>query len=96
MYDKLRTAIKNELGTFKVESLECCIHFVRTFTFAAVKIVRDKIRVDFSLSRKIKNNRISHVIPMSAHRQLYCVEVLKAEDIDKELLEWIREAHDKK
>lgn len=33
---------------------------------------------------------------MSAHRYLYVVDVMKEEDIDSELLEWIHEAHDKK
>ena len=84
------------MGNFKVESLECCIHLVSTFTFAAVKIFKDKIRVDFSLSRKIKSDRITHFTPMSAHRFLYCVDVMKEEDIDQELMDWILEAHDKK
>lgn len=88
--------MKRELGNFKVESLECCIHFVSTFTFAAAKIFKDKIRVDFSLSRKIKNKRITHFIPMSAHRFLYCVDVQTEEDIDQELMDWIKEARDKK
>jgi Domain of unknown function (DUF5655) len=96
IYTQLKSAVKREIGNFKVESLECCIHFVSTFTFAAVKIFREKIRVDFSLSRKIKNNRISQSSPMSAHRYLYCVVVQHEEDIDDELLEWIHEAHDKK
>jgi hypothetical protein len=76
--------------------LECCIHCVSTFTFAAVKIFKKKIRVDFSLSRKIKNKRFIQFTPMSAHRYLYCVDVMSEEDIDAELIEWIEEAHDKK
>lgn len=96
LYDKLKSVIKKELGTFKVESLECCIHFVRTFTFAAVKILKDRIRVDFSLSRKIKSKRITYFTPMSAHRFLYCIDVMKEDDIDQELMDWIGEAYDKK
>jgi len=96
LYEELKQAMNRQLGNFKVESLECCIHFVSTFTFAAVKIFKDKIRVDFSLSREIKNNRITYVTPMSAHRFLYCVDVMKEEDIDHELMDWIREAHNKK
>jgi len=88
-------AIKKELGSFKVESLQCCIHFVSTFTFASVKIFKNKIRVDFSLDQLIKNDRITHVTQMSAHRWLYCVDVMNEADIDKELLKWIQLAHDK-
>lgn len=87
--------MKKELSPFKVESLPCCIHFVSTFTFAAVKIFKEKIRVDFSLSQLIKNDRFTHFTPMSAHRWLYGVDVMNEDDIDQELLEWIRQAHDK-
>lgn len=96
LYQKLKQAIKEDVGPFKVESLECCIHFVGTFTFAAVKIFRDKISVDFSLSRKIQSDRIRKVVPMSTHRYLYVVDVMSEEDIDASLLAWIHEAYDKK
>jgi len=92
LFDKLKSAMQREVGTFKIESLECCIHFVNSFTFAAVKIFRNKIRIDFSLSRKMKNKRITYFTPMSAHRFLYAIDVMKEEDIDQELMDWIQEA----
>jgi hypothetical protein len=96
LYEVLRKAVKRQVGAFKIESLECCIHFVRIFTFAAVKIYKDKIWVDFSLNRKIKNKRIIQSVQMSANRYLYAVDIMKEEDIDEELMAWIQEAHDKK
>lgn len=84
------------MGSFKTESLECCIHFVSIFTFAAIKIFKDKIWIDFSLSRKIKSNRIAKVVQMSAHRYLYVIDIFNEDEIDEELMEWIQEAHDKK
>lgn len=96
LYGKLKQAIKNEVGPYKVESLECCIHFVSTFTFVAVKILKDKIKVGFSLSRRIQNNRITAFAPMSARRYQYYIDVMREDDIDRELMEWIHEAYDKK
>jgi len=96
LYQKLRQAVKYKLGTYKVESLECCIHFASPLTFIAIKIFKDKIRVDFSLTRKIRSKRFSYVTPLSTHRYLYCVDVMSEDDIDAELLDWIKEAHDKK
>jgi len=96
LYEVLRKAVKRRVGAFKIESLECCIHFVSTFTFAAVKIYKDKIWVDFSLSRKIKSKRIIQSVQMSANRHLYAVDITNEDDIDEELMEWIQEAHDKK
>jgi len=96
LYEKFRIAVKKRLGPFKIESLECCIHFVSTFTFAAVKIFKDKIRVDFSLIYKIKSKRINQYIQISAHRYLYYVDITEEDEIDEELMKWIQEAHDKK
>lgn len=86
--------VKQRVGPFKVESLECCIHFVSTHTFAAVIILRNKIRVDFSLGRKMNNRRIVKSGPLSANRYVYYTDIFNEKDIDKELLDWIQEAHD--
>ena len=96
MYEQLKKAVKKNIGAFKTESLECCIHFVSTFTFTAVKVFKDKIRVDFSLNRKLKSKRINQFVQMSAHRFLYVIDIMKEDDMDEELIEWIQEAHDKK
>lgn len=96
LYEKFKQTVKKQVGSFKIESLECCIHFTCTFTFAAVKIFKDKIRVDFSLSRKIKNKRINQFVQMSANRCLYIINISNEAEIDEELMGWIQEAHDKK
>ncbi|MBX9781719.1 MAG: hypothetical protein K2X48_00360 [Chitinophagaceae bacterium] len=92
LYQKLKDAIKKQIGPFKAESLECCIHFVSTFTFAAVKIMKDKIRVDFSLGRKIKSKKIVKEMQLSVNRFLYCVDIHDEHEIDRELLEFLQEA----
>jgi cytoplasmic iron level regulating protein YaaA (DUF328/UPF0246 family) len=93
LYEKFKDAIKNRLGDFKIESLECCIHFVSTFTFAAVKIFKDKIVVDFSLERNLGTERAQKNIQFSAHRYLYYITVKNENEIDDELIEWIWEAY---
>lgn len=89
-------ALKRQLGDFKIESLECCIHFVSTFTFAAVKIFKNKIRVDFSLDQRLKNKRIKKSIQMSANRYLNYIDIINEDEINDEIIKWIQEAHDKK
>lgn len=93
LYEKLKQAIEERLGAFKIESLECCIHFVSTSTFVAVKILKDKIRVDFSLNRRIENRRFHQTVQMSAHRFLYVVDIMTADEIDEALMQWIEEAY---
>ena len=96
LYEKLKKVLKEHLGEYKIESLECCIHFVSTFTFAAVKIFKDKIRVDFSLNQELKNNRIKKTIQMSANRYLHYIDIINDDEINQELMNWIQEAHHKK
>jgi hypothetical protein len=94
LYQNFKQAVKKRVSFFKVESLECCIHFVSASTFAAVKIFKEKIRVDFSLSRKLKNKRIDQFLQMSANRYLYFIDIGVDDEIDEELIEWIREAYE--
>jgi len=96
LFEKLKKTLQRQLGDFKIESLECCIHFVSTFTFAAVKIFKNKIRVDFSLHQDLKSKRIKKSIQMSANRYLYYIEIINEDEINDELIKWIQEAHDKK
>ena len=93
LYEKFKVSVKNRLGDFKIESLECCIHFVSTFTFVAVKIFKEKIVVDFSLDHSLQKERTKKNIQMSAHRYLYNIEIKDENDIDDELMEWIEEAY---
>lgn len=96
LYNKLKLEIKRVTGPFRVESLECCIHFVSTFTFASVKIYRDKIQVHFTLDRKLKGSRLAAVTRYSANRYLHCINVYTNEEINEELISWIEEARMKR
>ena len=96
LFSKFKQAAKKQVGSFKLESLECCIHFVSTFTFAAVKILKDKIRVEFSLGRKLKNRHITKSLQISAYRYAYYIDILNEDGINDELLEWVKEASTEK
>lgn len=95
LYEQLRQTLQKQVGDFKVESLECCIHFVSTSTFVAVKIFKDKIRIDFTLSRSVKSARFHQAVQMSVHRFLYYVDIKTPVEIDDELVQWLQEAYDK-
>lgn len=93
LYEAFKQAVATQIGLFKIESLECCIHFVGTSTFVAIKIFKDKIRVDFSLNHQIDNPRIKKFIQMSAHRFLYYLDIAKVEELDDTLMAWVAEAY---
>jgi hypothetical protein len=96
LYTTLKKAVRKNIGPFKADSVECCIHLVKTSTFAAVKILRDKIRVDFTLTHKVKNKRLVPLEQMSAHRYLYYLDINSTEQIDEELTGWLKEAYEER
>lgn len=93
LYNELKEKIKMEVGGFKVDSIPCCIHFVSTFTFTAVHVLKDKIRVTFTLDHEIKSPRIYRSAGYSAGRFIHQVEIDNKSQIDKELLDWISQAY---
>lgn len=95
LYDAFKKKLESNLGSVKTESLECCIHFVSSFTFVAIKILKDRIRIDFALNRPLDSPRIRQKVQMSTNRYLHIIDINNEAAIDEELIEWIREANDK-
>ena len=78
---------------FSVDPVACCIHLVFGSTFAAVWALRSGIRIDFRLNFSVKSKRFSNVVKMSANRYLYFVDVKNKDEINHELLSWIKESY---
>ncbi|MFH0737070.1 MAG: DUF5655 domain-containing protein [Candidatus Micrarchaeota archaeon] len=93
LYNGLKERIREGVGRFKVDSIPCCIHFVSTFTFTAVRILKDKIRVSFTLDHQVKSSRIRDSAGYSSTRFIHQVDIEDNSQIDKELLDWISQAY---
>lgn len=99
LYDMLMKKIRKEAGDFKVESLPCCIHFVKpsnAFTFAAVYALRDRIRIHFGLNREVRSPRIDKSAKISASKYMYSIDIKDAKEMDGELISWLKEAYNLK
>ena len=93
LYEKLKEQIEKKIGPLKVESLPCCIHFVSTYTFAAVYALKNKIRIHFTLNYELKNSRIKKSSQMSNTKYLYSIDVENSNEINEELISWLRQAY---
>lgn len=91
LFDYLLTKLK--ILKFSVDSVTCCIHLVSKSTFAAVWALSDGIRIDFRLNFSVKSKRFSNVVKMSANRYLYFVDVKRKDELDGELISWIKESY---
>ena len=92
LYNELKKKIKENIGSFKVESLPCCIHFVSSYTFAAVYAMKDKIKINFSLDRKLVSPRLRSQ-QFSANRYMYELDVKDKKELDEELIGWLKMAY---
>lgn len=93
LFNKLSEAISTRIGPFNIDSVECCIHLVHQSTFSAVKVMKDQLRIDFSLDYEPSNPRIGKTAKMSKNRYLHYVDITKEEEIDADLLQWLTEAY---
>jgi hypothetical protein len=67
---------------------------VGTYTFAAVYALKNKIRIHFTLDYKLENPRIDKSSQMSKKRYLYSIDIEKEDEINKELISWLKQAYD--
>jgi hypothetical protein len=93
LFDELKLRIEHDIGPFKVESLPCCIHLVSTYTFAAVYALRDRIRIHFTLGYKLNSSRIDKFSQMSTKRYLYSIDIKSNGEMDRELMNWLKQAY---
>jgi len=98
LYNKLKEKIKKNIGSFWVESLPCCIHFVTApaYTFAAVYALRDRIRIHFGLDYKLDDSRIDKFSQYSTNRYMYSIDIKNEKEIDAELVSWLKQAYNLK
>lgn len=94
LFEHLKNEIEKNIGPLKVESLPCCIHFVSAYTFGAVWAKKDRIMIDFRIPEKLESNRFKNITQISAHRFLYYLDIYKKEEIDPELLTWIKRSYE--
>jgi hypothetical protein len=96
LYNELKKIIKNKIGNFRIESLPCCIHFVTiaaNYTFMCVYALRNGIKIHFTLHSGSDNSRLQKYSKMSAHRYLYELNIKTKEEMNSELVAWLKEAY---
>lgn len=94
LFDEFVARVRAEVGVARIDSPECCIHLVKNSTFAAVWVRKDRIKIDFRLEHKIDSPRFSKMVQMSAKRYLYYMDIMSPEDMDAELMGWLKESYD--
>jgi len=88
LIDKLQ-----QLGPLKIEPKKTSIHLGNRFGFAGVYTRKNYINLEVHLNYKLDNPRVSKVEQASANRFHHTIRLNGEKDIDKELLEWLKQAY---
>ena len=91
LFDELITKLAKELD-FEYKIGKAYIGLIHTLVFAAIRVQTEKIIVEFTIRREVKSPRINKAKHFQKQRWAYFVDIKKSEDIDKELIGWIRES----
>jgi len=94
-YEKLIKDL-HKFGPIKIEPKKTSIHLGNRFGFAGVYTRKDYINLEVHLKRKLTSKRISKVEQASTNRYHHTIKLSGPNEIDKELLGWLKEAYDLK
>lgn len=91
LFNQLRNHVRG-CGPSSVNPVKSAIIFQVRKGFMGVKVLRDKLRVGFLLTRRIEHPRLFDIEVLSARKVAHHVWLASAADLDAEFLAWVREA----
>ncbi len=82
--------INNEIGQCKTISLACCIHLFGNYDFLAILPHKDRLEIRFAYKGNIKSSRVTQSVNLSKNLIKICIDIKNKEDINSELIDWLR------
>ena len=93
LYDRIVKEV-SKMGTYREETVPpASIYFKTKSTFLGLKVKKDLLEVEFFLDHLEQVQPVSKYLRTSRHRVVHCVPVDRPEDINKQLLNWIKESY---
>jgi hypothetical protein len=93
IFEALVREITQGIGEVKVVSIPCCIHLFGRYDFLAALPKRDGLEIRFALDRVLKTPRLKQSAPVTKKEFKNCIDIYSIDEIDSELLSWIKEAY---
>lgn len=95
IYNRLITELQ-KFGQLKIEPKKTSIHLGNRFGFAGVYTRQNYINLEVHLNYKLTSKRVIKVEQASANRFHHTIKLTTEKEVDKELLNWLREAYELK
>lgn len=93
IYDYLLTSLR-AFGPVTEAVKKTSIHLDRKTGFGGIHPRKSYINLVIRTDYEIKNTRISKCEQISKHRFHHTIKLTKVEDIDEELLNWLKDAYE--
>ncbi|HYN90020.1 MAG TPA: DUF5655 domain-containing protein [Ardenticatenaceae bacterium] len=93
VYDRLMAALQ-QFGPVVEEPKKTSIHLVNKSGFAGVHTRKGYINLEFKADRAVESPRIAKSEQVSRNRFHHLVRLESADDVDAELLAWLKEAYE--
>lgn len=93
LFDFLIKQINSKIGKCKIISLPCCIHLYGQYDFLAALPKKASLEVRIGLNRKLNSPKLTQAVPTSAKNFKNCFVISSLNDVDNEMMEWIKESY---
>ena len=94
LFGELSAKLK-KFGRLRIDAVKTSINLASTFHFGGVRVQEDSLRLGFVLNRHLRHDRILRTERVGASIYSHIVKITSKEDLDRELLSWLREAYDR-
>ncbi len=95
IYERLIKELQ-KFGKLKIEPKKTSIHLGNRFGFAGVYTRKNYINLEVHLNYKLTSNRVSKVEQATTNRYHHTFKIANEQDIDEELLNWLKQAYELK
>ncbi|MBI3680460.1 MAG: hypothetical protein HY235_08690 [Acidobacteria bacterium] len=92
LFEQLSAKLRS-FGSFRMDAVKSSINLVSKHHFGGVRVLKDGLHVGFILSHPLNHPRILRTQRITPTIYGHRVKLTRAEDLDAELLSWLREAH---
>lgn len=89
LFDELIDKLSEELD-FEFKIGKTYIGLIKKLVFAAVRVQNEKLVFEFVPRKEFKSPRIIKSVKFQKERWAQYVEIKKVEDIDQELIDWVK------
>ncbi len=93
LFDHLVERIDSKVGKVQTISLPCCVHLFGSYDFLAALPKKDRLEIRFSLDRTLDSPRLTQSVPVSAKFFKNCIDIKTLEEINEELIQWLKQAY---